>query len=849
MKEGVQDECADPNDYGAFGGNWGDLDDDYDNADTDYGDYVQPTKKPLIFKEFFNNKPLSSRRKYEARSKKKDTSYNQIPDLPPPAAFPDLFSAMPGGGGFMNSNNKPKLSVKRPPSSYAPPRTTNRDREPERKYQHKKNFEVKNSGSSGMYREPEDLGYPATSRPGSFTTSQQQTYNAPTSPRYNSPQPVYTSPKPVYTSPKPIYTTQRQAYDYHTTARPVFTSARQSYDYHTTARPKYTSPRSSYDYQTTLRPKFTTPRMSYDYHTSARPSFSSAMPDYKSSPSPRIHRKKPRIPSDSPYKFYTPKPIEEDGQPAPLPPPGNFPTFYNNGAKREKEEVVRRTDKDRKPMRSHPTPYTPLQSLLNPLRNIFGGGGGRRREDMVPSRRREPQDIPAPLAPPQDFPDFEDSPTINELTSGRRRRRKRPRRPLVDKSPKYRGSVSDLEDQQAYREFLQRRPGFLEGGRRKEDGRPRRPLFRKKPRRGYRDQLYSPSENEDTVMEEEDGPLVSYAPASNLGLGVFNPKAIVSESGFTPVMPSSGNAPSLAFSIFDDDYGDVAGVQSGNTMMNRMDSFYGMETTGDRGNVVVDIPGRDILPYVPSQPVERSLQVQGQARPGGSETNTDPWENLIKRNTGSSIESMQDIKETATLKTTRQRSADFHSFRTVAGQKDNLNVRQVHDIQLGPDLLESNSPLLLSVGSSLSYGPQQPSRVGSSVAVGSVGKADFIHRQMLTTPDGTSLAYGNMADYGKQHPSFVQQDVHTRVGNSATKQLDTSEDVVYGKVVSYKEHNGLELILILQMSEKPSAPLEHLEDIDSRLLEKLALLEEKEGRAGAEAVVSDLWSIMKQNEG
>merc|ERR1712037_1051224 len=357
-------------------------------------------------------------------------------------------------------------------------------------------------------------------------------------------------------------------------------------------------------------------------------------------------------------------------------------------------------------------------------------------------------------------------------------------------------------------------PGFLEGGRRKENGRLRRPLFRKKSRRGYRDQLYSPSENEDTVMEEEDGPLVSYAPASNLGLGVFNPKAIVSESGFTPVMPSPGNAPSLAFSIFDDDYGDVAGVQSGDTMMNRMDSFYGMETTGDRGNVIVDIPGRDILPYVASQPVERSLQVS-QTRPGGQKTNTDPWENLIKRNTGSSIESMQDTRETATVKTTRQKSADFHSFRTVAGQKDNLNVRQVHDIQLGPDLLESDSGL----GSPV-------------VAVGSVGKADYIHRQMLTTPDGTSLAYGNMADYGKQHPSYVQQDVHTRVGNSAAKQLDTSEDVVYGK-----------------MSETPSAPLERLEDIDSRLLEKLALLEEEEGRAGAEAVVSDLCSIMKQNEG
>merc|ERR1712088_1059570 len=177
-------------------------------------------------------------------------------------------------------------------------------------------------------------------------------------------------------------------------------------------------------------------------------------------------------------------------------------------------------------------------------------------------------------------------------------------------------------------------------------------------------------------------------------------------------------------------------------------------------------------------PVERSLQM-GATLPGGQMTETtDPWENLIKRNTGSNIQSMQDIDGATAVMTTRQKSADFHSFQTVAGQKDNLNVRQVHDIQLAPDLFESDSPLLLSVGSSLSYGPQQPSGMGSSIAVGSVGKADFIHRQMLTTPDGTSLAYGNMAVYGK-------------------------------------------------MSEKPSAPLEHLEDIDSRLLEKTALLEEK----------------------
>ena len=50
MKEGVQDECADAQDYGAFGGDWGDLDKDYDDAESDYGDYVQPTKKPLMMR-------------------------------------------------------------------------------------------------------------------------------------------------------------------------------------------------------------------------------------------------------------------------------------------------------------------------------------------------------------------------------------------------------------------------------------------------------------------------------------------------------------------------------------------------------------------------------------------------------------------------------------------------------------------------------------------------------------------------------------------------------------------------------------------------------------------------------
>ena len=67
MKEGVRrqdddDECVETNmPFGSFD-NWS-LDDSYDNDDEDdYGDdYVQPTKKPLIFKELMNTKPLSVR--------------------------------------------------------------------------------------------------------------------------------------------------------------------------------------------------------------------------------------------------------------------------------------------------------------------------------------------------------------------------------------------------------------------------------------------------------------------------------------------------------------------------------------------------------------------------------------------------------------------------------------------------------------------------------------------------------------------------------------------------------------------------------------------------------------------
>ena len=55
-----------------------------------------------------------------------------------------------------------------------------------------------------------------------------------------------------------------------------------------------------------------------------------------------------------------------------------------------------------------------------------------------------------------------------------------------------------------------------------------------------------------------------------------------------------------------------------------------------------------------------------------------------------------------------------------------------------------------------------------------------------------------------------------------------------------------------RLASKPAAPLVALEDenlLDPRLREKLSLLESSAGKQSAEAVVSDLWSIMKQNGG
>merc|ERR550525_1236378 len=122
-----------------------------------------------------------------------------------------------------------------------------------------------------------------------------------------------------------------------------------------------------------------------------------------------------------------------------------------------------------------------------------------------------------------------------------------------------------------------------------------------------------------------------------------------------------------------------------------------MGEMGDRGNVVVDIPAQ-VLPYMP-RAIQRSLYVEAaQNKLGGRDQNK------------------QQSAEPG------NNSADFHSFETVAGGRDGLNIRKIHDIRLTSEQLQSDGPLLLSVGSSLSYGANQ--RPGSTVAVGSVGQPE-----------------------------------------------------------------------------------------------------------------------------
>jgi len=368
----------------------------------------------------------------------------------------------------------------------------------------------------------------------------------------------------------------------------------------------------------------------------------------------------------------------------------------------------------------------------------------------------------------------------------------------------------------------------------------RRPaLYRKRPlhRTRYMDMDYSPSDNEEilttALTTQPMKTTVRVKQPTRSEVGVFNPGGIEPESGFVPVLPSDGNSPGLAFSIFDDyeeQYDDSI------TMMDRSDLGYQMlepTDSGDRGNVAVDIPAQ-VLPYMPRS-IQRSLYVE-------AAENKITGRHAVIDSTPKQFEARNKKIKSDPV----DNSADFHSFESVAGSNDGLKIRKVHDIRLTGDQLEGEGPLLLSVGSSLSYGPHQPevrpdnicshnqtAVFQSRVAVGSVGQPEYLHPQMLRTADGTELAFGNTANYGKQHPSYVQQELDTRVGvGDSVKKLEVSNDVVYGKV-----------------SETPTTPIKAIEKVDERLLEKLSLLEESGSKQNMDAFVTDLWSIMDQNGG
>merc|ERR1712050_97257 len=129
------------------------------------------------------------------------------------------------------------------------------------------------------------------------------------------------------------------------------------------------------DYYTTSQMVYTTPKPRY---TSPKHQFQSPTPQSFTTPKQRLN---------SPYEFYSPKPLrskdrnkpkiddQSSSLPAPLPPPGNFPSFFNTKHMKE-EKYEKRPDKRKYQAPPPVAPYSPprpnpLQSLLNPFRNIF----------------------------------------------------------------------------------------------------------------------------------------------------------------------------------------------------------------------------------------------------------------------------------------------------------------------------------------------------------------------------------------------------------------------------------------------------------------------------------------------
>jgi len=144
-------------------------------------------------------------------------------------------------------------------------------------------------------------------------------------------------------------------------------------------------------------------------------------------------------------------------------------------------------------------------------------------------------------------------------------------------------------------------------------------------------------------------------------------------------------------------------------------------------------------------------------------------------------------------------SADFDSFETIHNPRADIKVRNVQDVIVRPADIGENKPLLLSVGSSLSYGKDGEKHNKKSRVIASVGDPEYL----LNSPPG------NVQSPKKSH------------------------QVVYGKATG-----------------TPPAPLDVINTVDSSLTNKLKLLQHSPGNKGESLMadlVEDIWSNIHTN--
>lgn len=318
--------------------------------------------------------------------------------------------------------------------------------------------------------------------------------------------------------------------------------------------------------------------------------------------------------------------------------------------------------------------------------------------------------------------------------------------------------------------------------------------------------------------------------------------------------------------------GGMAGSNKGNNIMERMDIGQDVEgEVGDRGHVVVDIPA-PVLPYVPNSymlnnnkdsvypdyeyagsdydylyadyppmysdytelrpvysnmaesraavdtmaaiqsadpSVEESADFKmADAYSGGTQQAYTPNKSLQRSlmidTPLNRIISIDDIK----TEKGEKNSLDFHEFETVYNPAAEIKVGKVHDVIIPHDQLKSNDPLLLSVGSSFSYGGGRGGEGGDGGDGGGGGRGEG-----KQGPNSQSLtgAVGSVSS-----PHYINKTG----GSSPTVQ----QDVVYGK-----------------LDESPAGPLSALDERMRSKLEQLHQAGQTPTRL-VEDLVEDLWT-------